>query len=103
MSLFRGPSAALLALIALLPCLCACSSIRGLDPALAARYEPDASGNFACLDGKKTIPFEQVRTNVMNGWDIDPAAAALPATAPLLVCCTSAGQRRLLRLPGWQR
>jgi hypothetical protein len=51
--------AALLAL-ALLPALATCAKIRGLDPELAPRYQPSADGKFACLDGKKSIPFEQV-------------------------------------------
>lgn len=33
---------------------------RGVDPALAPRYTASADGTFACLDGRKTIPFAQV-------------------------------------------
>ncbi|KAJ2696836.1 hypothetical protein H4218_004334 [Coemansia sp. IMI 209128] len=36
------------------------SGIRGLDPQLASKYVPDASGNFVCLDGSLTIPFARV-------------------------------------------
>ena len=47
--------------LALVPALCAGGPpIRGLDPALGPRYEPTADGKFACLDGKKSVPFEQV-------------------------------------------
>lgn len=52
--------AALLALGLLLPAAIAAAPIRGVDPALAPRYQPSADGKFACLDGKKTIPFSQV-------------------------------------------
>ncbi|KAJ1948049.1 hypothetical protein FBU59_001772 [Linderina macrospora] len=34
--------------------------IRGLDPALAAKYVANAAGKFVCLDGSKEIPFAQV-------------------------------------------
>ncbi|KAI8321095.1 hypothetical protein GQ54DRAFT_325403 [Martensiomyces pterosporus] len=34
--------------------------IRGLDPALADKYRPNAHGNFACLDGSAEIPFARV-------------------------------------------
>ncbi|KAJ2486736.1 hypothetical protein IWW37_005515 [Coemansia sp. RSA 2050] len=36
------------------------SGIRGLDPQLASKYVPDASGNFLCLDGSLSIPFSRV-------------------------------------------
>lgn len=62
------PAAALLAL-AVLPALCACSSIRGLDPALAARYQPTADGKFTCLDGKKSVPFSQVNDDYCDCLD----------------------------------
>ncbi|KAJ1960750.1 hypothetical protein GGI12_003636 [Dipsacomyces acuminosporus] len=36
------------------------ASIRGLDPALADKYKPNAAGNFVCLDGSAEIPFARV-------------------------------------------
>ncbi len=44
------------------PNLCSAGPpIRGLDPALLPRYDPSPDGKFACLNGKKSVPFEQVR------------------------------------------
>lgn len=58
--------AALLALALLLPAAIAAAPIRGLDPALAPRYQPTADGKkFACLEGKKTIAFSQVGRGVL--------------------------------------
>ena len=66
--------------LALLPALAACGAIRGLDPALAARYQP-VDGKFACLDGKQTIPFARVNDDYCDCRDGSdepggPAAAA---------------------------
>lgn len=46
---------------------------RGVDPALASRYAPAADGTFACLDGRKTIPFSQVRQRWCKGCDLSSA------------------------------
>ena len=56
--MWRHCAAAVLAL-ALLPALAACGAIRGLDPALEARYQP-VDGKFACLDGEQSISFARV-------------------------------------------
>ncbi|PRW59454.1 glucosidase 2 subunit beta [Chlorella sorokiniana] len=72
--------AALLALALLLPAAIVAAPIRGLDPALAPRYQPTADGNFACLDGKKTIPFSQVNDDYcdcLDGSD-EPGTSACP-------------------------
>ncbi|KAJ2819361.1 hypothetical protein IWW50_005482 [Coemansia erecta] len=36
------------------------AAIRGLDPKLAAKYQPTTDNHFACLDGSGRIPFERV-------------------------------------------
>ena len=46
-------------LLALIAVQTRAASVRGVDPALSARYEP-AGGKFACLDGSKAIPASQV-------------------------------------------
>lgn len=60
--------ACLLALAALLP-LAAGAVIRGLDPALAARYQPGPDGKFTCLDGKKSVPFDRVNDDYCDCLD----------------------------------
>ncbi len=42
--------------------------IRGLDPALQPKYEP-VDGQFACLDGKKSVPFDQLNDNYCDCFD----------------------------------
>ena len=77
--MWRHTAAAVLVL-ALLPALAACGAIMGLDPALQARYQP-VDGNFACLDGKQTIPFARVNDeycDCTDGSDEPGAPAARP-------------------------
>lgn len=62
-------AAALLALAALLPLAAGDSSIRGLDPALAPRYQPDTQGQFTCLDGKKRLPANQINDGYCDCFD----------------------------------
>lgn len=62
-------AAALLALVALLPLAASGTVIRGLDPALASRYQPDAEGQFSCLDGKKRLPSNQINDGYCDCFD----------------------------------
>ena len=57
----------------------AAASIRGLDPALAAKYA-GTDGEFACLDGKKSVPFTQVNDDYCDCFDgSDEPGAVAPA------------------------
>ena len=57
----------------------AAASIRGLDPALAAAYR-GTGGEFACLDGKKSVPFTQVNDDYCDCFDgSDEPGAVAPA------------------------
>lgn len=71
--------ALLAALVLSAPAASCAASIRGLGPALAQRYQP-VDGKFACLDGLKTIPFEQVLSAV-DGWRSAELQAALHSGA----------------------
>lgn len=62
-------AAALLALAALLPLAAGDTSIRGLNPALAPRYQADAQGQFTCLDGKKRLPANQINDGYCDCFD----------------------------------
>lgn len=38
----------------------AAAHIRGVQPELAAKYEPTGDGKWTCLDGSRTIDFDRV-------------------------------------------
>ena len=58
------------ALLALaLVSMASCSTIRGLDPALADRYLPSADGQFRCLDGKKSVPYTSLNDDYCDCLD----------------------------------
>jgi protein kinase C substrate 80K-H len=53
------------AVVALLLLLFSCrlgwgAIVRGVQPELAAKYEPNADKKWSCLDGSKTIDFDRV-------------------------------------------
>ncbi|WWC67263.1 uncharacterized protein I206_101171 [Kwoniella pini CBS 10737] len=57
-------------------------SIRGLDPALYNKYEPNSSNTFQCLDGSKVIPYSAINDDYCDcpdGSD-EPGTSACPNT-----------------------
>ena len=74
---------ALWALLALaLVSVASCSTIRGLDPALADRYQPTADGQFRCLVGKKSVPYASLNDDYCDCLDGSDEPGAYGVASP---------------------
>ena len=76
------PSSVLAAALVMASIICASGAIiRGLDPAMAASYQPIEGNLFRCLDGKKTLPYDQLNDDFcdcFDGSDEPGESAAVP-------------------------